>query len=335
MKFTRYPSIENTYRQDFIDKVVLENKASGVWVVTEKIHGANFSLLCTGRVVRIAKRSCLLPDDSEFYGIRPVLKRDRLVIKMRQLYDLLSLTINPIGQITVYGELYGGVYNHPDVARNLDARKVQKGVDYSPDNHFIAFDIKVDGSFLDFEKMQAVCREVEMPCIPALMYGTMEACLEHKNDFPSTVSGWYGLPQIEGNICEGIVIRPCQPRFIFNNSRVILKSKNEKFSEKNRGAKVKRARQKMSKQAEKVVKHLSKYVVDNRYDAVVSQFGYPTPKDFGKLQGLFAKDVLVEFAKDKKYKRYTQLDKAERKAINKLLNYMVAKVIKKKLIMGG
>jgi len=235
----------------------------------------------------------------------------------------------------VYGELYGGSYDHPEIVRNLKAHKIQKGIDYSPDNHFVAVDIRVDDKFLDFEVMQDACKDANIPCIPALMYGSMGDCLKHANDFQSTLSGWFGLPEIKGNICEGVVIRPCKTQFVFNHSRVILKSKNDKFKEKGRKPKKVRVAQQMSKQGEKVLKNILKYVVENRYDSVVSKVGEVQPKDFGTVQGLFAKDVFEDFKKDKKYKRYTQLEKDERKVIHKTLNHEVARVIKKKLIMGG
>jgi len=334
MKFVKYPSIENTYRQEFIDKIIEEQKAGGMWVVTEKIHGANFSLWCDGIRIRMAKRTALIADDENFYGVQAI--RKDLYERVQILFDLIDgFTKDEIEQIAVYGELFGGSYSHPDVLRDLEAHKVQKGVDYSPNNHFIAFDIRVDERFLEFEVVQTFCKEVGLPCIPALMYGSMGDCLKFKNDFQSTVAGWFDLPKIKGNICEGVVIRPCKPQFLFNHKRVMLKSKNDKFKETGRKPKKVRVKPQMSKQGEKVLKSILKYAVDNRYDSVVSKVGEIQPKDFGMVQGLFAKDVLEDFKKDKKYKRYTQLEKDERKVIHKTLNHALAKIIKKKLIMGG
>lgn len=336
MKFIRYPDIENTYQKRFIDKIIEEQKDGGVWVVTEKIHGANFSLWCNGKQVRMAKRSCLLADSDNFKGVQAV--REDLYEKMMKLFGFFCTAFaleGKIGQIGVYGEIYGGVYNHPDVERNLKVSKVQKGVDYSPNIHFMAVDVRVDSRFVDFEIMQEACRYVGIPYIKALMYGSMKDCLKFTNVFQSTIAGLFGLPEIKGNICEGIVIRPCKSQFVFNHKRVMLKSKNEKFAEKSRKPKKVRVGQEMSRQGKKVLKSILKYVVDNRYDSVVSKFGEVQPKDFGKLQGLFAKDVLEEFEKDKKYKRYTQLEKSERKVIHKMLNHEAAKVIKKKLILEG
>ena len=45
MNFTKYNSIENSYRQKFIDKILLELPRDTQYVVTEKIHGANFQFV--------------------------------------------------------------------------------------------------------------------------------------------------------------------------------------------------------------------------------------------------------------------------------------------------
>lgn len=39
MEFKKFTSLENTYRQNIIDKIVYEGLDEGLWIVTEKIHG--------------------------------------------------------------------------------------------------------------------------------------------------------------------------------------------------------------------------------------------------------------------------------------------------------
>ena len=61
-QFTKFPSLENTYRQKEIDKILMMN-IKDKWVVTEKVHGANFSFWVykdsdSGKVdIKCAKRS--------------------------------------------------------------------------------------------------------------------------------------------------------------------------------------------------------------------------------------------------------------------------------------
>ena len=52
--------------------------------------------------------------------------------------------------IIIYGELYGGHYKHPEIASLKEAIRIQKGIDYCPENDFYAFDIKLnDTHYLD------------------------------------------------------------------------------------------------------------------------------------------------------------------------------------------
>ena len=87
LDFTKFPSLENTYRQKEIDKIqsmTIKDK----WVVTEKVHGANFSFwmteehlsvegigLCSAVVIKCAKRSGWIEDDEKFFNYKPVLEK--------------------------------------------------------------------------------------------------------------------------------------------------------------------------------------------------------------------------------------------------------------------
>lgn len=64
---------------------------------------------------------------------------------------------------------------------------------------------------------------------------------------------------------------------------------------------------------------IAKYITENRLNNVVSKIGTITQKDFGKLLGLYSKDVLEEFKKTHKIE-YDKLEKFEIKFINKFLN---------------
>ena len=63
-EFTKFPSLENTYRQKEIDKIVMM-EIKDQWVVTEKVHGANFSFWVYKNVetkeidIKCAKRKAL------------------------------------------------------------------------------------------------------------------------------------------------------------------------------------------------------------------------------------------------------------------------------------
>ena len=99
MEFHKFSNLENTYRQNLIDKVQYEGKDVGEWVVTEKIHGANFSFWCDGTEVKVASRSQFV--DGTFYNCQAVINRySEGILNWCQGFGVKTFI--------VYGELFGG-----------------------------------------------------------------------------------------------------------------------------------------------------------------------------------------------------------------------------------
>lgn len=326
MQFVKYNSVQNSYQLKFMDRIIREEKTDGSWIVTEKIHGANFSFWYDGTKFRMAKRTGWIADDENFFGIQ-VLK-DYLIGCVKQLYGRFKGR----DYIAVFGELYGGTYPHPEVLIDPKAKKVQKGVYYCPHNDFMVYDIKVDDQFVDFIDMQMYCEQIGLKFIRAEFVGKFKECLEHKNDFLSGIYKEYGLPPIDDNICEGIVIRPNKAQFVFTHSRVMLKSKNERFKEKSSERKP-RVKVELVGKVKDIADGMFSMVTKNRYDAVVSKIGEVEIRDFGKLQGLMMKDIHCEVIKDiDMVANYLSLEKAERKLIQKIVGSEVANIIRKELM---
>ncbi|MFW9608304.1 MAG: hypothetical protein ACMV14_07695, partial [Prevotella sp.] len=165
-----------------------------------------------------------------------------------------------------------------------------------------------------------------------LFEGTLDECLRFSNEFPTTIPSLFGLPDIDNNICEGVVIRPITPMYLRNGDRVLIKNKNERFAEK----KSIRKRNKMlevpieqSPELISLIDEISQFVTENRLANVVSHIGeVHVPKDFGKIMGLFAKDALEDFMKEYS-EDYLNLEKTEQKMLNKALNQMSIELVKK------
>ena len=107
-----------------------------------------------------------------------------------------------------------------------------------------------------------------------------------------------GLPEIADNICEGVVIRPIITPHFNHGVRVILKKKNEAWAE---GKQFRKSIKKEEKLPEKIVKlreAILTYVTENRLNNVLSKVGQVTIKDFGKVMGMFSKDIVEDFSKD-------------------------------------
>jgi len=326
MQFVKYSSIENSYREEFVNKIIAEGYSGGDWYVTEKVHGANLSLWDDKEEIRVAKRTCFMDDNDDFYGFQKL--KVELFLKVKEMYRFLGAET-----IATFGEIFGGTYPHPDVPRNPQAKKVQKGVYYTPDNVVFFYDIKGDGLFIDFLDMQKACEYCGFLYAKTIFKGSFMECLNYQNDFPSTIYREFNLPEIEDNICEGIVIRPNKAQFLYDHSRVMIKSKNDKFKEKMEKPKVERDKIEFSDVMKEISDEQLSMVVKPRYDNIVSHIGKVTKEDFGKLQGVLMRDIDKEFTKDIRLNNiFHGLEKREQKMIKKATSKAVANLIKKQLI---
>ncbi|MCP5108953.1 MAG: RNA ligase, Rnl2 family [bacterium] len=331
MEHIKYSSIENTYREQFIEMIKDEEKNGGQWVVSEKIHGGQLALYYDGNELKSSTRTQFLEPGQDFFNYEKVVEQN--ADKIKKLYDILKKENDDISAVIVYGELFGGDYPHPDVPKVKNAKRLQKGVAYHPDNLFYAFDVRVDGKFLSVDECNRLFEAADLFYAKTILRGTMEECLNHSDTFPSKISGWLGLPPIEDNIAEGIVIKPVEPQFLRIGERVILKAKNEKFKE--RKAVKKRPKKQpvlLTEAGEKLLEELRSMVTENRLQNVLSKMGempYPVPKDyFGQVMKAFNDDIWEEFNKDFE-QPFIELDKQEQKKISKMLNQDASQLVRK------
>ncbi|MCY0977888.1 hypothetical protein PGH12_16125 [Chryseobacterium wangxinyae] len=167
-----------------------------------------------------------------------------------------------------------------------------------------------------------------------MFQGTLDEALKFSNVFDSKIPAWLGLPEIENNMCEGTILKTLKTKYFGNGSRVILKNKNEKWTEKSKMVRKDRAIQnevRFSENAQNIWEEIKKYATANRLNNVVSKIGEFEPKMIGKVIGLFTQDILEDF---EKYfpKVFTTIEKEEQKRINKKLNSLVIDVIKEELM---
>ena len=333
IEFKKYSSIENSYNREFMESVVAQVPPNTVWVVQEKVHGANTSFLCDGRDVKFAKRTSLLADDEKFYDFPKLIERykDRVL----SLFKAVKGLHPEVTAISVFGELFGGHYPHKDVQRVPNVSLIQKGVCYCPGHDFYGFDIYIfteDGArYLPVDEVNQLFETNGFFFAKTLFRGSLSECLKQPNAFQSRIAEWLGLPPIEDNICEGVVIRPIEPLYLRNGDRVIIKNKNERFAEK----KSVKKRNKLfaepvpfSETLKSLLSEVEAYVTENRLANVVSHIGeVHFPKDFGKVMGLFSKDVLEDFLKEHSGK-LAALEKYEQKTFNREVNKFCTTLVK-------
>jgi Rnl2 family RNA ligase len=235
--FAEYPSITDPlFEPDFL-RLACEVTKAVDWVVTEKVHGSNFSVMCDAKGnVRCAKRTSLLKmeDAPQFFNFDRLQRS--LESSVRRCFELVTArhAANAIA-VSMVGELAGGEYVHPDVPLDLRGVKVQSGVQYAPDNFYYGFDIAyltadLRWVFLDFDDAQSIFDEVGVFCSKPLFRGGVESALQFQPIIESTIPERLGLPKIPANFAEGVVARPVQDIFV-EGRRVIAKLKHPTFSE--------------------------------------------------------------------------------------------------------
>lgn len=334
IEFKKYSSIENHFNREFMEHVVEQMPQDLQYVVQEKVHGANTSFLCDGNEVKFAKRTSMLADDEKFYDYPELLEayKDKVI----NIFARVKNQHQDVVAISVFGEMFGGLYPHNDVKINRNLTHIQKGVCYTPEHEFYGFDIYLsdgeNGWYLPVDEVNEIFESESFFYAKTLFRGTLAECLKYPNAFQSKIAEWLGLPAIEDNICEGIVIRPVTPMYLRNGSRVLIKSKNDRFAEK----KSVKKRNKLfaepvpySEELKALISEVDAYVNENRLANVVSHIGeVHVPKDFGKIMGLFSKDVLEDFLKEHGGD-YSALDKSEQKLLNKELNKLATELVKK------
>jgi len=233
MTHKSYSSIENHYNEKFI-KNIIKHFDKEQFIALEKIHGSNFSfqinydtedntnIYCSSRSQRIGTI-----DNTDFFGTH------QLILSMKQdiynIKDKVKILIPTVQNMQIFCELFGGIYDHIDVKKS-NYRKIQKGVNYTPDNNFLVFDIRVQTNsndyydfYLSHQEVTDILKDTKLKNINILYEGSLQDMLKLNPTFKSTIYSYYNLPEIENNFAEGYIIR--------KNSRIILSDSNHKLGE--------------------------------------------------------------------------------------------------------
>jgi len=334
INFKKYNSIENTFDNEYMDKIHFEVSGNQEFIVQEKVHGANVCFVSDGSSVSFGKRTGFVEKSEKFYDYQELL--EQYTPKVINLFSIIKKDYPDTISISVFGEMFGGKYPHPEVKAVKNTMLIQKGVYYCPFHEFYAFDLYISTEntsyYLAVDEANNYFETENFFYAKTLFKGTLAECLKFPNDLPSQISEWLGFPPIADNISEGIIIRPVIPTYLKNGSRVLLKSKNARFAEKKA---IKKRTPKLfvepsySQELNILLPIAEQYITENRLNNVISKIGnISMPKETGKLIGLFSKDILEDFLKENSNK-YFLLEKSEQKILNHHVNSLATKVIKK------
>lgn len=277
------------------------------WVVTEKVHGANFSFVYENRILGFAKRKARLDWNDDFFGFQ--LLAQRLEDNILALFEALSLDF-PAEKYTLYGELFGGAYPHSDIPAIPDLNAIQTGVYYSPDIHFCAFDIAIETTeyryYMDYETALSYLEKAGIFHAQILYQGSLTTCLDFDIAFDSSLPNLLGLPPLDANLVEGVVLKPLHnvlPPSDPSYFRPTLKLKNEAFAEE---LKFHQAQKWSFTTTEKtnsvrlnfLLLDLRNYVTKNRLNNVLSKIGrldFENEKRLKEIKISYLEDVWQDF----------------------------------------
>lgn len=258
INFTAYEKIAESATRWQMDEASARLFSKTDWVVTEKVHGANFCFITDGKMIRCAKRKRLLADGESFFHHQSVLNRAQEQIKAA--FFLLKERHSALQRIAIYGELFGGSYPHPDVEPDPSVQPVQTGLYYSPTIEFYAFDIALQHDYddkpstrryLDYDQALQILQKVQLFHAQPLFIGKWNEANAYPVGFDSTIPALLGLPPLPPrhacvaqrdacvghNPAEGIVIKPMKSIYIETKKgpiRPIIKKKIAAFAEDKR-----------------------------------------------------------------------------------------------------
>jgi Rnl2 family RNA ligase len=367
--FKKYSSIENHYNEEYVLKLMKSEKFAEIkdWVVTEKVHGSNFSFIVSPsplnsekKLVQIAKRTQILDHItlSSYYPEATQTIKERYEESAKKAFDYIQENIFPeyrVTQINIFGELFGGIYTHPDVPQVRDRMPVFKEVQYCPNFDFYLFDVHValidkneqeEHRWLSHDDIETMCPIVDFPIYAkALARGPFEQVINYDVVFSSTLpSRFYNLPPIDkkhhpndpiANIVEGIVIKPNVSTHI--GGRVVIKKKTSKFSEKKEAKKKVKTEKThvdtgITETTQAAWDELERYITHNRLLNCVSKVGDVTVdrKAVGELMKMLTSDAMEEFEKENS-ELWNSLHKEQKKKVTKKLSNSVQGLVKEYL----
>jgi Rnl2 family RNA ligase len=335
--FTSYPKIPESFDALKLTEADYRLLKKTDWVVTEKIHGANFCVLSNGEDTHFAKRKAVLDDAENFFGYHSL--RDDLVEKVAQVFELLQAQHPDTVAVAVYGELFGGAYPHPEVSATAGVRAVQTGIYYCPDIRFWVFDIvritDTSSYFVDFDTMTQACQQVGLTYVPALLVGSFSEAQNYAIEFESTIAPSLSLPALaEPNLAEGIVIKPATSLLIDTSKgwlRPVIKKKIEKFSEDVRYQQAQKWTGKAGESAllTEMIQVVHQLVNANRLNNVCSKIGNIDPDNAdqqAQIKADLEADVWETFW-EKHSQPYFQLSPEEQAQVNSEVTQAIAALV--------
>lgn len=305
-EFSGYEKMPNNLKKLGLSENDFSQMEKLKWVVTEKVHGANFSFIYENGTLKFAKRKEYLQWTDDFFGFQLVV--NKLEDHILRLFEQLSNEI--IGEkYIVYGELFGGKYPHPEVDSVTDLHAIQTGVYYTPNIEFCAFDIAIetDGSaskyYLDYETAIAYFKQFGIFHAQPLFIGKLSEAMNFNIRINSTIPKEFNLPELQDNLIEGIVIKSFNQTGNSLSSRSVVKLKNPEFDEEDKFHEAEKwsfipGISSKTEDLSFITEELRNYITQNRLKSAVSKIGELDMSNqlrISEIKAEFLEDVITDF----------------------------------------
>lgn len=281
MTFQKWPKIQNSYQQKFIDVFLAEfpELAEETFVITEKLHGSCLQIFFQpNQPWQVGKRTAFLADGEKFFGVRDVLPEYEL------FFEYIQATVNVSGvSIRLFGELVGP--------------GIQKGVNYGPRKKPFFFGYMINDVLQPWQRFRgfADAHDFSHLLVPVISeFDSLEATLAVDTGFNSKLTS----PDYEGeNVAEGVVIQPLCRVYVNNGGKTfLLKKKNEKFLEK---SKAKHPPSPGDPEIMRLSAEFKLYITENRLQGIFSKHGeIAEPAQIGDYIRLMLEDAKEDFSAD-------------------------------------
>ncbi len=337
-EFSEYEKMSNNLKKLGLNDRDFSKMEKLQWVVTEKIHGANFSFVYENRTLKYAKRKEYLSWNDDFFGFQIVV--NNIENNILRLFEDLSFKIEATKYI-IYGELFGGMYPHPDIESIPNLHAIQTGVYYSPKINFCAFDIAIETDdiqskrYLDYELSLSYFEKHKVFHAKPLLIGKLIEALNFRRRINSIIPQQLKLPEIKENLIEGVVIKPFnQIDYKLIHSRPIIKLKNKEFDEEKKYHQAKKwtYTPNISSKSEDlffIFDELRNYINTNRLQSAISKIGalvFTNEQRVTDIESEFFRDILVDFNEDNE-NLLEELSNDEKKWIDERVYAEIKKVI--------
>ena len=305
MEFDSYEKMPERLSALNLDLAETKKLDKATWVLSEKIHGANFSFILSSDGIAYAKRKELLAWNDDFFAFQRV--AERLQATLFQLLDLLGQDYS-FEKAQLYGELFGGAYPHPEVEAIDGLQAIQTGIYYHPDIQFAAFDLALTDSdgqrrYLPYRDLMDYCEKLGLFYATPLLIGSLQQVLQFDTHIHSTIPAQFDLPPLDDfNLIEGVVIKPIDDLIVATKKgdiRPILKIKNPEFSEEERFGEAQKWSYLVATDNDAIlfyVDELGRFLNKNRLEAAISKIGHPnSPERREQLRQLLWEDMLHSY----------------------------------------